>query len=402
MRVVQNFVGPLASDSEITQIAGMTCTVPPTTDRTPSASSPPPPESIPWRDVGPALADSANSRPRRRFPAPHTEAVRWAGADPRLEQIVRDHAAAVGADAVTGSAPDTCAVTVLDAAALEQHQEARLHELAAHGEPLIVVVPDGAADVAVLRRAIRAGVQAVVELPSQSAELLDRLATILRPTRVTDMIAVVGGCGGAGASSFAARLAGAARVRGDVVLVDADPLGGGLDALVESPPNHGATWSDIASIDTADGTALRGALPRVDDVALLGAGTGPGADAISLGRALTALEPGGGTVITDLAPGLVAAARPHVHRLLVVVPASAHAVRAAARRLDAWGSAAADAQLVVRRSGELSVRDVADLLGLPVIASFRDSAPGAVPLLDRRRGGADAACRRLMQQEKRP
>src|SRR5690625_5936069 len=98
----------------------------------------------------------------------------------------------------------------------------------------------------------------------------------------------------------------------------------------------GVAWSDLEGLGSQDGTALREGLPVVDEVALLVAGDGPGPQASALSRALTALAPGGGTVVVDLSASLVAAAAEHLDRLLLVTTATDQAVRATARRLDIW------------------------------------------------------------------
>src|SRR5699024_1451519 len=151
---------------------------------------------------------------------------------------------------------------------------------------------------------------------------------LARPRSSALLLGVVGGCGGAGASSFAARLAAAARVAGPVTLVDADPLGGGADLLVEAPVREGIRWQEATGLGADDGEALRAGLPVVDGVHLLVAGEGPGAAEQTLPPVLSALAPLGGTVVVDLGPELVPAAAEHLHRLLVVVPSCDHAVRA--------------------------------------------------------------------------
>lgn len=374
----------------------MTCSTAPAAD----ARAPFQPRAGAPRDPRPDPLDlpPSRARARTRFPGPRSverASLRWLGEDAELERFLQDHAAASGVvlDAAPAGSPagEEC-LLVVDRAGLEGLDVDRDRDA-------IVLVADGHADLPLLSRALEAGARAVLQAPSQSERLLELLAQIGRPRQRALRIGVVGGCGGAGASSLAARLAGAARGHGDCVLLDADPLGGGLDVLVEMPALDGVTWSDISGIDAADSTALREALPRVDHVSLLAAGSGPGADPAALDRALTALGPGGGTVIADLAPHLLPAAAPHLDRLLLLVPAREHAVRAAARRLDAWSQCARSAEVIVRRQGPLSPREVGDLLGLPVAGAFRDASPGTVPLLDRRRSGADALCRRMLASE---
>lgn len=343
---------------------------------------------------------SAPRRRRSRFPGPggpaveSRPAVRWAGAEGVLRELVRDHAMAVGLDLLDrpGGAEPVC--TILDVAALRAENAPR-HRA---GTPLLVVTDSPTVPAEVWPAALAAGARAVLPLPAGSDELLSRLAELARPRSSALLLGVVGGCGGAGASSFAARLAAAARTQGPVTLIDADPLGGGADLLVEAPMREGIRWQEATSLGPDDGEALRAGLPRVDEVHLLVAGEGPGPTARSLPPVLSALAPLGGTVVVDLGPALVPAAAEHLDRLLVVAPSHDHAVHATRRRLRTWQLPSGLAHAVVRRSGPLGPGEVCADLDLPLAASFRDSARGTVPLLDVRRRGADRAARELMAQ----
>lgn len=349
--------------------------------------------------------DHRGSGPRRRrsrFPGPVATApftpdgapspVRWIGSDEVLREHVRDHATAAGLDLVTGPSDLGATCLVLDSAAL------------AHGErpvlagriPLLVVTADVDVPAVLWKGALAVGAVAVIPLPGGSEELLSQFAELSRPRTASTLIGVAGGCGGAGASSFAARLAAAARPHGPVVLVDADPCGGGLDLLVEETGASGIAWADTTGLGPDDGEALREGLPSVDEVSLLVARGDLDPDPQSLSRVLSALSPLGGTVIVDLADVMVPAAAEHADQILLVVPASDHAVRAASRRLRTWHLPDALAQAVVRRSGPLSPAEVARDLAIPLAASFRDSRRGTVPLLDVRRRGGDRAARQLM------
>lgn len=358
--------------------------------------------TIPTEQDGPSAGSPR--RRRSRFPGPTTTAaatgpagrpqVVWRGSEGPLREAVRDHATAVGADLCDGPASASTACVVADAAALEPGAGSP----GGHRTPLLVVtgIPD--ISTAVWQRALAAGARAVLPLPAGSEELLSRLSDLARPHAAALRIGVVGGCGGAGASSFAARLAAAARPLGPVTLVDADPLGGGLDLLVEAPRTEGIGWAETAGLGPDDGEALRDGLPRVDEVHLLVSGDSPGPEAQSVSRVLGALSSLGGTVVVDLGPALAAVAAEHLDQLLVVVPATDHAVRSAARRLRSWHLPEDLARVVVRRLGPLSAREVCEDLSLPCAAVFRDSARGAVPLLDQRRRGADRAARQLIAE----
>lgn len=312
-----------------------------------------------------------------------------------LRELARDHATAAGLDMVDASsgAPSSTAVVLAHADSLSETELP-----AVPGADLLFLTAESSIGADLWRAALEHGARAVLSVPAESEALLTHLARAARPRRRSRLIGVVGGCGGAGASSLAARLAAAGRRHGEVLLVDADPLGGGLDLLVEAPRHPGIGWQDVATVGSTDGSALRQALPRVDEVSLLTAGDGPGPDPALLQRALHAVEPGGGTVVVDLAPALVTAAAAHLDHLLVVVPSTDHAVRAAARRLRSWNLPRGLASVAVRRRGPLAAADVADDLHLPLAMAFRDSAPGTVPLLDSRRGGADRACRSFMAE----
>lgn len=318
--------------------------------------------------------------------------MRWAGVDGVLRELVRDHATAVDLDLRDGPGDAATVCTVLDATALTAGALA----IGRTGSPLLVVTRSSEVPAQVWGSALAAGARAVLPLPGGSDELLSRLAELARPRSSSLLVGVVGGCGGAGASSFAARLAGAARAEGPVTLLDADPLGGGLDLLVETPRLEGIRWQDTAALGPDDGEALRSGLPEVDGVRLLVAGEAPGPSPEALPPVLSALSALGGTVVVDLSPALVTIAAEHLHHLLVVVPATDHAVRATARRLRDWQLPGALASAVVRRSGPLGIGEVGEDLGLDPVASFQDSPRACIPLLDRRRRGADRAARELM------
>lgn len=368
-----------------------------------TSRSSPAPDEVPLRLAHSSSAPGAGSVPPRRparFPraAPSrpdgpdsAPVVHWAGTDGTLAELVRDHATAAGITVTEdpGAAPVLAAL--IDGEALEGSGGEQ-----PPGSALVVIAPDGPLEVATWQSALAHGALALVQLPSQSERLLSLLAELARPRRAALTIGVAGGCGGAGASSFAARLAAAGRARADVTLIDADPLGGGLDLLVEEMTTSWIGWADAAALGPDDGEALRDGLPVVDEVRLLVAGTHPGPDGAALTRALGALTSLGGIVIVDLSPALVPAALPYLDALTVVVPGTDHAVRATARRLRSWQVPVSLPRLVVRRRGPLHPSDVAEDLELPLAGSFRDSPSSVVPLLDVRRGGADRTCRQLL------
>lgn len=112
----------------------------------------------------------------------------------------------------------------------------------------------------------------VAMLPAAEAWLVDRFADHAcgRSTRGR-VVAVLGGCGGAGASVLATALAVTARRRGlDTLLIDADPLGGGLDILLGWERMHGMRWPELVDArGRIDPPALVSALPGEGSLAVL-------------------------------------------------------------------------------------------------------------------------------------
>ncbi|MDO5662801.1 MAG: hypothetical protein Q4G40_08905, partial [Brachybacterium sp.] len=288
---------------------------------------------------------------------------------------------------------------VLEIRTLTDLRRRRRRDAAPSALPLLVVTADPSPSEEDWQACLETGARSLLRLPRQSDALLEHLGALLRRRSGCHLIGVTGGAGGAGASSWAARLAGAAaRHGGPTVLVDADPLGGGMDVLIEAPsPDRGA-WEDLGHLGAGDGEMLREGLPLIDGVGLLtsrAAAGHPLPDEVI--GALAALGELDGTAVVDLAAQLVPDALPHLDRLVVVVPATDHGVRAAWRRLQVWRPPSARTGVVVRRVGPLAPRDVAGDLALPLWGAYRDAPRGAVPLMDRRRGGPDRLCEQLLR-----
>src|SRR5262249_49325689 len=88
------------------------------------------------------------------------------------------------------------------------------------------------------------------------------------------LVSVLSGRGGAGASVLASALAAAAARAGRwPLLVDGDPLGGGVDLLLGGEAVGGLRWPDLAGCTGAvSPSTLRDALPWVHGVRVLAAG----------------------------------------------------------------------------------------------------------------------------------
>lgn len=140
---------------------------------------------------------------------------------------------------------------------------------------------------------------------------------------------------------LAAAVAGHARTRGTrVLLVDCDPLGGGIDLLVGAEELEGLRWPGLALGGGGGGrvaaASLHEALPSPDEALTVlscdRSGVGPEPDA-----AVAVVEAGrraGETVVCDLPRHLTDAALAVAEAcdlVVLVVPAEVRAVAAAAR-----------------------------------------------------------------------
>ena len=211
---------------------------------------------------------------------------------------------------------------------------------------------------------------------------MDEAAEWLLPTPTSygaRCIGVVGGRGGAGASTLAAALAVTAARSTPTCLVDLDPLGGGLDLLMGIEDQPGLRWPALASASgQLSAAALAGALPVSRGVAVLswdrGEPVAVGADAVEsvVDAATRAFD----VVVLDLARRIDDELAPAVRRcelVLVVVPAEVRAVAAAARVTAVLSAHSTPIQVVVRgpAPSRLTGPVVAGLVGVPLAGRLR-------------------------------
>jgi secretion/DNA translocation related CpaE-like protein len=250
--------------------------------------------------------------------------------------------------------------------------------------PGVVVVTSAALTPAAWAAAVELGAERVAVLPDDEAWLAARAAEAVRDPVERGWLAVVGGsCGGAGASTLAAALALTAAASGEVLLVDADPWGGGLDLLLGAEDVDGLRWPALSGVrGRVAGEALLRALPGVGGVRVLAAAREDpvGVPAAALTAVVEAARACGRPVVVDLSrpagPGDPAAAAvlAEADLAVLVVPARLRAASAARSLLTgapgepaSWGSA----RLVVREvAGGLSPAEVAAVTGRPVLAAL--------------------------------
>ncbi|MGH3727196.1 MAG: septum site-determining protein Ssd [Micromonosporaceae bacterium] len=255
------------------------------------------------------------------------------------------------------------------------------------------------------------GADQVAELPYAESWLVRRLTESHRIPSSAKVVATVPGSGGAGASVLAAGLATTA-VRQSVrpLLVDADPLGGGLDVLLGWEERAGLRWPDLTEASGAmsvDG--LYAALPRSGELVVLSWDRSDFLDVplSAVDAVIDAGRRGSDLVIVDLPRRLDEAAVRVLQAADLVLLVARPDVRscAAAARTSARVKLHSSAVEVVVRGpapGNLRADDVCGALGVPLAGSLRPES-GLPAALDR--GDAPAAtgrgplaglCRRLL------
>jgi secretion/DNA translocation related CpaE-like protein len=266
------------------------------------------------------------------------------------------------------------AAVVLDEAAAD-----RCGRLALPRRTHVSVVTCAGPSTATWESAILVGAEHVLRLPDQEAELVQELAEAAESARGGaprgDVVAVIGGCGGAGASLFAAALALASN---DALLVDLDPWGGGIDLLVGGEGVPGVRWPDLSlQGGRLNWSAVRDALPRHRGISMLsGTRRGYEVDAGPVDAVVDAGRRGGVTVVCDLPRRLTDATQMALDTADLVVLISPCDVRSCAATATIAPVLAAinpNLGLVVRgpSPGGLRASEVADIAGLPLLASIR-------------------------------
>ncbi len=244
------------------------------------------------------------------------------------------------------------------------------------------------------------GAEHIAVLPTAEPWIVDRFAEQPSASGPGRLLAVIGGRGGAGASILAGALAVTA-VKGGrrTLLVDADPLGGGLDLVLGWERVDGLRWPALNEADgRVDPPALLAALPHRGDLVLLSFARDelqpvPGE---AMAATLDAGRRARDVIVADLPRRLDDAAvlaLQAAERALLVVPAELRATAAAARVAAQLTVHCENVSVVVRgpAPGRLRAREIAQALGLPLAGSLRP-APAMGEALAR--GEAPAAAGR--------
>jgi secretion/DNA translocation related CpaE-like protein len=333
-------------------------------------------------------------------------------ADPALRDEVDRVAAAVGVRVVHAASASPLSRKAWSAAAAVVLDEAAAQGCARTGLPRrahVIVASGDDAPPATWAAAIDVGAGHVLRLPVQEHDLVRELAEAAESARDVGVrgavLAVIGGCGGAGASLFAAALALTAN---DAMLIDLDPWAGGIDLLVGAETTPGVRWPDLAlQGGRLTWSAVRDALPRHRGLSLLsGTRRGYELDGGAVQAVLDAGRRGGATVVCDLARRMTDAVETVLETAdlaVVVSPCNVRACAATATVVPVLAAINPNIGLVVRgpSPGGLRADEVATIAEVPLLAAMKPH-PRLAEQLEHgglrlgRRSGLAAAARRVL------
>ncbi len=185
------------------------------------------------------------------------------------------------------------------------------------------------------------GAERVAVLPGAASWLAEYLSRSRSPEAGGLVLGVAGGCGGAGATTTAIWLAQAAARHGaQVLLVDGDPWGGGLELALAAEDSDGLRWPDLAGArGSIDPYQLRDSLPEAGGFSFLswpGNREQPAAvDAVSVSGVLDAARRAFELVVLDIGRGreMLRAFAWECDRLVLLAPTQLRAAVATARLL---------------------------------------------------------------------
>lgn len=230
------------------------------------------------------------------------------------------------------------------------------------------------------RTALALGAENAAELPRSESWLLEVLADSSERFDLAGVtIGVIGGSGGAGATTFACALAQTAGRDGATCLLDTDPLGPGVDQVLGMERTEGIRWDALQQTTGRLGArALRDALPRRGDLGVLTFGCGgvEGPESLqpfAARAAVAAATRGHRLVVLDLprtGGGLTEELMARCQALVVVTRANLPGLSSAARFVSR-ASRSGPLSLVVRGSG-LDAAEAHRLVGAPVVAAMPD------------------------------
>lgn len=258
----------------------------------------------------------------------------------------------------------------------------------------VVVITAGPRDDALWRSAVQLGAVGLFSVPAEERDVVELMVDVVEPAVSTSsVLAVVGGCGGAGASTLAVAIGLVSARSQPTVVIDGDRLGGGLDVLFGIEEVPGLRWPELSDTrGRVAGSLFSERLPRAAGCAVLSWDRG-GHQAATTDAAtavVAAASRAFGLVVIDLPRSLDAAAAVlagAADRIIVVTTVGIRAVAATASLLADLATGFAPIELVVRDpgGGRLTTREVERAVGLPVRAAI-SSEPAVATAADRGTG----------------
>lgn len=228
------------------------------------------------------------------------------------------------------------------------------------------------------RAALSLGARDVVELPAADAWLVELLTDAVEGAGSGGWtVGVVPGCGGAGATTFAAALAATAAEQAPTLLCDLDPWGPGLDRVLGMDEIDGARWDVLAGATGRLGSrSLREALPTRAGLSVLtwsAAGVAMPADS-TVREVLAAAQRGSDVVVLDLPRSFEQVAIDVVSRcdqVVVLAQGTVPSVASAGKVASRLQALHHRIGVVVRGApGALPASEVANALSLPLLAEY--------------------------------
>jgi secretion/DNA translocation related CpaE-like protein len=300
------------------------------------------------------------------------------GDDSLLEDLLRLTAAAgvtadVARDPATALRAWSSAPLVLLGADLAEE----LAHLSPARRPGVHVVAWGAIPDELFRQALAVGAENVAELPRSGAWVTETLTDLGESARRdAPVVGVIGGSGGAGATTFACALGQVAARSGTAVVIDTDPLGPGLDKVLALDQTTGVRWDALCdTTGRLSARSLREALPRRENLGVLtwAAGSAAPLQAFAVREALSAARRGHEAVVVDLPRALDPLVEEVVSRcdLVVMVVVATVAGVASATRLAARLADRSTMRLAVRGRG-IEPDQVAGITGVPLLTAMGD------------------------------
>ena len=326
--------------------------------------------------IGP---DPAGARADARADARATGRLLVVSREPLLvEEVVRRAAAAGVEPRITG---DLAAVlrhwNAAGVVIVGADLAAELVTLGLRRRPGVHLLSWGGVPDHLFRDAVALGAEDVSELPRAGGWLADLLADLddgaTTPART---IGVVGGSGGVGATTFACALAQRAARSGPALVIDADPLGPGLDRVFGLERREGVRWSEVGRTSgRLSARSLREAVPRRADLGVLtwSAGQASTLQPFAVREVLAAAVRGHRTVVLDLprAGGEITDDLLARCDCVVLVVAPTVAGLASAARWATERPGRERVRVVVRGTG-VPAPEVARALRMPVVATMSD------------------------------